>query len=125
MGVALTGKFAVAGSFAIVYLYAAEVFPTEVRNIAMGVVTMGARAGGILAPLVLLLVGDLRMKIPAIALTFPPSLPLPSPSPSSPVAGSVQLRTAHVSDRSWSSWYRYPELLPPRNPWPANARDTG
>lgn len=55
MGVALTGKFAVAGSFAIVYLYAAEVFPTEVRNIAMGVVTMGARAGGILAPLVLLL----------------------------------------------------------------------
>jgi OCT family organic cation transporter-like MFS transporter 4/5 len=54
--VALLGKFAVAASFGVIYLYSAELFPTEVRNVAMGVATMGARLGGMLAPIVLMTV---------------------------------------------------------------------
>ena len=72
---ALLGKSAVTGSFAIIYLYSAELFPTEVRyvcsttqlglfyfvcyvyrSIGLGVASVGARVGGILSPLVLLLV---------------------------------------------------------------------
>lgn len=30
---ALIGKFAVAGSFAVIYLYTAELFPTQVRYV--------------------------------------------------------------------------------------------
>ena len=50
------GKFAVAGSFGFVYLYTAELFPTQVRNLGVGMTSIGARLGGILAPMVLLLV---------------------------------------------------------------------
>ena len=72
---ALLGKSAVTGSFAIICLYSAELFPTEVRyvcsttqlglfyfvcyvyrSIGLGVASVGARVGGILSPLVLLLV---------------------------------------------------------------------
>ena len=52
----MMGKFAVAGSFGFVYLYTAELFPTQVRNLGVGVTSIGARIGGILAPMVLLLV---------------------------------------------------------------------
>ena len=57
VGVAMMGKFAVAGSFGFVYLYTAELFPTQVRNLGVGMTSIGARIGGILAPMVLLLVG--------------------------------------------------------------------
>ena len=53
---ALIGKFAVAGSFGLIYLYTAELFPTQVRNLGVGVTSIGARLGGMLSPVVLLLV---------------------------------------------------------------------
>ena len=56
--VALLGKFSVAGSFSVIYLYSAELFPTQVRNVALGVVTIGARLGGIMAPIVLMMVSS-------------------------------------------------------------------
>ena len=56
---ALIGKFAVAASFGLVYLYTAELFPTQVRNLGVGVTSVGARLGGMLAPVVLLLVSHL------------------------------------------------------------------
>ncbi|GFU44309.1 organic cation transporter protein [Trichonephila clavipes] len=47
---ALMGKFCVTGSFGLVYLYTAEIFPTGVRNVTLGSCSMWARVGSILAP---------------------------------------------------------------------------
>ncbi|GFN86182.1 organic cation transporter protein [Plakobranchus ocellatus] len=52
----IAGKFCITSSYAIIYLWSAELFPTVVRNAGMGVASMSARIGGIFAPFVL----DLR-----------------------------------------------------------------
>jgi len=44
------GKFMITGSFAMVYLYAAEIFPTVLRNVGLGTSSFNARIGSILAP---------------------------------------------------------------------------
>jgi MFS family permease len=53
--IALLGKCSVAASFCVVYLYSAELFPTEVRSLGLGAVSAFARLGGILTPILLLL----------------------------------------------------------------------
>lgn len=47
---AMLGKSGISGGWAAAQVYAAEVFPTVVRNIGVGVSSMSARVGGILAP---------------------------------------------------------------------------
>jgi len=54
---ALLGKLSLAASFAVVYIHSSEIFPTTLRPSAMGLVTVGARMGGILAPFIVML-GD-------------------------------------------------------------------
>lgn len=49
------GKFLIASSFAIIYNYSAELFPTVIRNSAMGLGAMCARTSGALTPLITLL----------------------------------------------------------------------
>ncbi|XP_054271326.1 organic cation transporter protein [Macrosteles quadrilineatus] len=49
------GKFCIAGSFAIIYNYSAELFPTVIRNTALGVGSMCARFSAALTPLIALL----------------------------------------------------------------------
>ncbi|XP_076373730.1 organic cation transporter protein-like isoform X2 [Tachypleus tridentatus] len=49
---AVIGKSQIAVSFAVVYVYSAEIFPTVVRNAGIGFSSMCSRIGGILAPLV-------------------------------------------------------------------------
>ncbi|NWT26310.1 S22AD protein, partial [Cardinalis cardinalis] len=52
---ATLGKFAASASFSTSFVYAAELFPTVVRQTGVGLCSMSARVAGILAPLVRLL----------------------------------------------------------------------
>ena len=49
---ALLGKLCLASSFAVVYIHSGEIFPTTVRNSGMGLVSVAARVGGIMAPFI-------------------------------------------------------------------------
>ncbi|XP_072020812.1 organic cation transporter protein-like [Amphiura filiformis] len=53
--VAMVGKFGISSSFGIIYIYAAECFPTPVRTAGVGLCSMCGRLGGIIAPLILVL----------------------------------------------------------------------
>ncbi|KAL6443876.1 hypothetical protein ACFW04_001720 [Cataglyphis niger] len=53
--IVLMGKSCVAGSFAVVYNYTAELFPTVVRNTAVGIGSMCARFSSTLTPMIFLL----------------------------------------------------------------------
>ena len=46
----IVGKFGATSSFAIVFVYTAEMFPTEIRSSAVGSSSTCARIGGVLAP---------------------------------------------------------------------------
>lgn len=55
--IAMLAKIAMAGCFAVIYNFTAELFPTVVRNSAVGLCSMAARLGGMLTPQITLLVG--------------------------------------------------------------------
>ncbi|XP_028037273.1 organic cation transporter protein isoform X3 [Bombyx mandarina] len=63
--IVIAGKLFIAGSFAIIYNYSAELFPTVVRNSALGLGSMCARFSGALTPLITLL-DSFNPKIPAV-----------------------------------------------------------
>ena len=44
------GRFAITGSFSMVFVYAVEIFPTVVRNFGLGSSSTCARIGSIIAP---------------------------------------------------------------------------
>lgn len=47
---ALIGKLCISASFSVVYIHSNEIFPTTIRNSAMGLVSFATRIGGITAP---------------------------------------------------------------------------
>uniref|UniRef100_A0A1I7WBZ9 MFS domain-containing protein n=1 Tax=Heterorhabditis bacteriophora TaxID=37862 RepID=A0A1I7WBZ9_HETBA len=51
----MLGKFTISCSFMGVYVYASEIFPTNIRNLSIGFCEMMSRIGGILAPYVAVL----------------------------------------------------------------------
>ncbi|XP_030836202.1 organic cation transporter protein-like [Strongylocentrotus purpuratus] len=53
--VAMIGKFGISASVSILYLYTAELYPTNIRSVAMGTCSMFSRIAGIMAPLILTL----------------------------------------------------------------------
>ncbi|XP_070558191.1 organic cation transporter protein-like [Ptychodera flava] len=55
VAIAMVAKLCIAGVFAIVFVYGAEIYPTVVRNAGMGVSSMSARVGSIISPFVVLL----------------------------------------------------------------------
>lgn len=90
IGLSLVGKFAVSASFAIAYLYAVELFPTQVRNIGVGVCSLSARIGGIAAPLLLLsdnwgasvpmlIMGTMAVTAGLVSVALPETLNKPLP----------------------------------------------
>lgn len=46
------GKFGVSGTFAVIWIYSAELFPTEVRTNALAMGSMAGRIGGIISPFI-------------------------------------------------------------------------
>ncbi|XP_026203892.1 solute carrier family 22 member 6-B [Anabas testudineus] len=51
-GLAMLGKFGITASFAVIYVYTAEIFPTVLRQTGIGMSSMFARMGGVLAPII-------------------------------------------------------------------------
>ncbi|KAK2921307.1 hypothetical protein Q8A73_000792 [Channa argus] len=51
-GLAMAGKFGITASFAVIYVYTAEIFPTVLRQTGIGISSMFARMGGVLAPII-------------------------------------------------------------------------
>jgi OCT family organic cation transporter-like MFS transporter 4/5 len=58
---AMSGKFFASMSYAIIYLYSSELFPTSIRNTGMGCCSMMARIGSMTAPLMIGLGDTLNM----------------------------------------------------------------
>ncbi|KAK7133516.1 hypothetical protein R3I94_015408 [Phoxinus phoxinus] len=52
---AMVGKFGITASLSIVYIYSAEIFPTVIRQNGIGMGSMCARVGGVIAPIIYLL----------------------------------------------------------------------
>ncbi|XP_038078075.1 organic cation transporter protein-like [Patiria miniata] len=63
--VSMAGKFCISATFGTIYLYTAELFPTPIRSIGLGMSSLAARIGGILSPIILLL-GDYLESLPLI-----------------------------------------------------------
>lgn len=54
----ILGIFGMAGTYNLLFIYTAELFPTVVRNAALGCATQAAQMGAILAPVVVVLGGS-------------------------------------------------------------------
>ncbi|KAJ8266836.1 hypothetical protein GJAV_G00135220 [Gymnothorax javanicus] len=63
----MSGKFGVSAAYSIMYAYTAEVYPTILRNTAMGTCCMAARVGSIIAPYINYM-GALRKSLPYIIM---------------------------------------------------------
>ncbi|GFO13865.1 hypothetical protein PoB_004037000 [Plakobranchus ocellatus] len=70
VALSLVGKFGITSAFAVIYVYSAELFPTVMRNSAIGLCSFTARIGGILAPYIgdlgKTVDGDLGIALPLI-----------------------------------------------------------
>lgn len=62
----IVGKCFITASFAVIYLYSAEVFPTSHRNTAIGIGSMSSRLGTIAAPFIASDLGKVHPTIPMI-----------------------------------------------------------
>lgn len=52
----MVGKFGVTSAYNVIYIFSAELFPTVIRNGAIGMSSVCSRIGGIIAAYLLLLV---------------------------------------------------------------------
>jgi len=68
------GKFAITASFAMVWQYGAEIFPTQVRNIGLGSSSFVSRLGSISAPFIGRELGALSPLVPALIFGITPIL---------------------------------------------------
>nr|XP_023418507.1 solute carrier family 22 member 4 [Cavia porcellus] len=84
IGLVMLGKFGVTSAFAMLYVFTAELYPTLVRNMAVGIASMASRVGSIIAPyfvylgaynklLPYIVMGSLTVFIGIVTLFFPES----------------------------------------------------
>ncbi|XP_040827368.1 solute carrier family 22 member 4 isoform X1 [Ochotona curzoniae] len=84
IGLAMLGKFGITSAFSMLYVFTAELYPTLVRNMAVGVTSMASRVGSIIAPyfvylgaynrlLPYIIMGSLTVFIGIVTLFFPES----------------------------------------------------
>ncbi|KAK1581728.1 hypothetical protein Q3G72_008496 [Acer saccharum] len=62
----ILGIFGMAGTYNLLFIYTTELFPTVVRNAALGCATQAAQMGAILAPFVVVLGGTLPFAVFAV-----------------------------------------------------------
>ncbi|KAL5737839.1 hypothetical protein ACOSP7_030600 [Xanthoceras sorbifolium] len=62
----ILGIFGMAGTYNLLFIYTTELFPTVVRNAALGCATQAAQMGAILAPFVVVLGGTLPFTVFAV-----------------------------------------------------------
>jgi len=107
---ALLGKLSLAASFAVVYIHSGEIFPTSIRNSAMGLMSVAARVGGILAPFIVLLgslatnlqftvFGLLSLTAGLLNLRLPETLGKPLPDNMTHMERLLSSRAASLSPR--------------------------
>lgn len=86
----MVGKFGITAAFSMVYVYTAELYPTVVRNMGVGVSSMASRLGSILSPyfvylgaydrfLPYILMGSLTILTAILTLFLPESFGTPLP----------------------------------------------
>ncbi|KAM9788587.1 organic cation/carnitine transporter 2 [Neosynchiropus ocellatus] len=86
----MMGKFCLTVVFSIIYAYTTELYPTVLRNSALGACSMASRIGGIVAPyfiylrsysvsLPYILMGSLSVLSGALSLLLPESFGMPLP----------------------------------------------
>ncbi|KAM6970041.1 uncharacterized protein FYW47_005309 [Aplochiton taeniatus] len=63
----MVGKFGFTMAFSVVYIYTAELYPTVVRNVGIGICSSAARIGSITAPYVIYL-GSFNKSLPYILM---------------------------------------------------------
>nr|ACH53044.1 solute carrier family 22 member 4 (predicted) [Otolemur garnettii] len=90
ISLAMLGKFGITSAFSMLYVFTAELYPTPIRNMAVGVTSMASRVGSIIAPyfvylgaynrvLPYILMGSLTVLNGIITLFFPESLGMTLP----------------------------------------------
>uniref|UniRef100_A0A5F9D359 Solute carrier family 22 (organic cation/zwitterion transporter), member 4 n=1 Tax=Oryctolagus cuniculus TaxID=9986 RepID=A0A5F9D359_RABIT len=90
IGLVMLGKFGVTSAFSMLYVFTAELYPTLVRNMAVGVTSMASRVGSIVAPyfvylgaynrmLPYIVMGSLTVFIGIVTLFFPESFGMTLP----------------------------------------------
>ncbi|XP_014667762.1 PREDICTED: organic cation transporter protein-like isoform X2 [Priapulus caudatus] len=62
----IIGKFGISSSFCAIYLFASELYPTVVRSAGIGISSVFARIGGIIAPYLANSIGILEPKAPPL-----------------------------------------------------------
>uniref|UniRef100_A0A8D0DX27 Solute carrier family 22 member 4 n=1 Tax=Salvator merianae TaxID=96440 RepID=A0A8D0DX27_SALMN len=86
----MLGKFGITSAFSMLYVFTAELYPTAVRNMAVGATSMASRVGSIIAPffvffdaydkyLPYILMGSLTVLIGILTLFLPESYGNPLP----------------------------------------------
>ena len=72
VSMAVLGKYGASATFAIVFQYGAELFPTDLRNSGIGMSSAAGRVGSIIAPFIISLVRTARGDGGDVVVTLPP-----------------------------------------------------